>query len=115
MYIDLLSVLVIFFFKETTMPFYVKKPVKVEAIQFTGEDSNLIHLEEWMHDVDLSTLHGVAVMALSERVRKDGGWKVKSLEGNVIASVGDYVIKGVKGEFYVCRQDIFEETYNKVG
>lgn len=56
----------------------------------------------------------MARTVLRDRVQEDGGWKVKSLEGNVIASKGDYVVKGVKGEFYVCRQDIFEETYNKV-
>lgn len=96
------------------MSFYVKKPVKVEAIQFTGEDRNLIHLEEWITGVDLSTINGMARTVLRDRVQEDGGWKVKSLEGNVIASKGDYVVKGVKGEFYVCRQDIFEETYDKV-
>jgi len=50
------------------------------------------------------------------------GWKtfprptglIKTLEGSMIVSWGDFVIKGVKGEFYPCKPDIFEETYEKV-
>jgi hypothetical protein len=40
--------------------------------------------------------------------------KVKTLEGNMWANVGDYVIRGVAGEFYPCKQEIFEQTYELV-
>lgn len=40
--------------------------------------------------------------------------KIKTLEGTMIANIGDYIIKGVKGEFYPCNPDIFELTYEKV-
>ena len=39
--------------------------------------------------------------------------RIQTLEGSMIASVGDYIIKGVKGEFYPCKPDIFEMTYEK--
>jgi hypothetical protein len=39
---------------------------------------------------------------------------IHTLEGNMIASVGDWIIKGVKGEFYPCKPDIFESTYEEV-
>ena len=39
---------------------------------------------------------------------------IKTLEGNHLASVGDYIIKGVQGEFYPCKPDIFEQTYEEV-
>ena len=42
------------------------------------------------------------------------GIYIQTLEGTMLASVGDYIIKGVKGEFYPCKPDIFEATYEKV-
>lgn len=42
------------------------------------------------------------------------GRKIETLEGTMIANVGDYIIKGVNGEFYPCKPDIFEQTYERV-
>jgi hypothetical protein len=39
---------------------------------------------------------------------------IETLEGNMTADKGDYIIKGIKGEFYPCKPDIFELTYEKV-
>lgn len=39
---------------------------------------------------------------------------IQTLEGNMKAIKGDYIIKGIKGEFYPCKKEIFEETYSKV-
>ena len=44
----------------------------------------------------------------------NGELNIHTLEGNMIASVGDWIIKGVKGEFYPCKPDIFENTYEEV-
>lgn len=41
--------------------------------------------------------------------------KIETLEGGMNASVGDYIIKGVNGEYYPCKPDIFEKTYEEVG
>ena len=52
--------------------------------------------------------------AIIDDVKDKGGFYIPTLEGNMKASFGDYIIKGVKDEFYPCRKDIFEETYQKV-
>lgn len=80
------------------MPFYIKRPIPIEARQIT--EKNAYELAAWSN---------------SEAIRRpDGtlaGMMVYTLEGSMTAAVGDYVIKGVRGEFYFNRKDIFEETY----
>jgi len=75
---------------------YIKKPVVIEAIQFTGRNSAEIH--EFCGD---KVLEPVGQEYL----------EVVTLEGNHIANPGDFIIKGVKGEFYPCKPDIFNLTY----
>ena len=83
------------------MPYYRKKPIPVEARQYTGD--NFLELQDWSDDhVALSDYNDDAIC-------------VYTLEGPMWFDVGDYVIKGVRGEFYPCQKDIFEETYEKVG
>ncbi len=77
---------------------YRKKPVVIEAVQFNGRNSADIH--EFCGD------------KVREPVGKDY-LEIKTLEGIHIASPGDYIIKGVNGEFYPCKPDIFEKTYEK--
>lgn len=76
---------------------YVKKPVKVEAIQFKG-DENLMECLEFL------------------KALKPGGDDliIRTLEGDMKVSKGDYIIKGVNGEFYPCKPDIFKKTYSLV-
>ena len=89
---------------------YKKKPVEIEAIQWTG-----INLKEIKEFVDESLIHTIY----------DGAWEVgeapvvvdmqiRTLEGNMQVSIGDYIIKGVQGEFYPCKPDIFEQTYEPI-
>ena len=76
---------------------YRKKPIVIEAIQWTGD--NLVEVSQFM-------THG----------RYNGEVKtieIETLEGIMIASIGDYIIKGIKGEFYPCKSDIFEQTYEE--
>lgn len=81
-----------------------KKPVEVKAFQFDEEMWNLIKTEgEYGY-----TLNGVAF-----------GWDgttvlVNTLEGTHEVTVGDWIIKGVQGEYYPCKPDIFEMTYDFV-
>lgn len=89
---------------------YRKKPVVVEAERFETnnepDDNNLNTLVEW---INVET-RGPSLMA-----RHDGTQiYIVTLEGTRIAQVGDYIIKGIKGEFYPCRPDIFEATYELV-
>ncbi len=83
------------------MPFYTKKPIPIEARQITTENAD--ELAAW---------------SKSDIVRRpDGsmtGMMVYTLEGTMTGAIGDYLIKGVRGEFYFCAKDIFEETYTEV-
>ena len=76
---------------------YRKKPVVIEAIQWTGKNS-----------LDIRKLAGPDVSFFNGQVY------IKTLEGTHHASVGDFIIKGVHGEFYPCKPDIFEKTYEYV-
>lgn len=96
------------------MPMYKKKPVIVEAKQLIDDDRTLVEIEEWITGEDLSTLHGVAVSTIRSWIREHGGYPINTLEGKMIASFGDYIIKGVQGEFYPCKPDIFHQTYELV-
>jgi hypothetical protein len=82
------------------MTFYRKKPVVIQAVQWTGENNTEI-------------LHFCSTCYITSS-GKSKDLVVSTLEGDMSASVGDYIIKGVKGEFYPCREDIFDITYETV-
>lgn len=46
-------------------------------------------------------------------LRVDGSYNIETLEGVMKANLGDYIIKGIKGEFYPCKPDIFEQSYEQ--
>lgn len=88
----------------------IKKPIEVEVIKWDG-----INLQDIVDFVGDSLEYSIC----------DSAWqvgkgiphvfmKVKTLEGNLDVSEGDYIIKGVQGEFYPCKLDIFEKTYDIV-
>ena len=81
---------------------FVKKPVVIEAIQYNGE--NIEAIEDFVGK-KLST-----VMASDVYVKLI----IPTLEGYMKASKGDYIIKGIKGELYPCKPDVFKSTYNVV-
>jgi hypothetical protein len=82
-----------------------KKPVVIDAIQWLGYNEDEIFVFARTKDgLTLATEAGDAGRLLS----------ISTLEGKMIASVGDWIIKGVKGEFYPCKPDIFELTYELV-
>jgi len=76
---------------------YRKCPVIIEAVQWTGE--NFGDLTDLMHDA-----YGCNGQVIT----------IPTLEGTMRAVIGDWIIKGIKGEFYPCKPDIFEATYEKV-
>lgn len=78
-----------------------KKPVVIEAIQWTGE--NIVDVAEFMHSCS-----GFNINKFTKTVI------IETLEGTMSASKDDYIIKGVKGEFYPCKPDIFEQTYETI-
>lgn len=79
---------------------YRKKPVVVEAVKWTGENM-----------AEICFFTGIC----GGELIKDNELYIKTLEGVHHASIGDYIIKGVNGEFYPCKPDIFEKTYEMVG
>ncbi len=83
---------------------YKKKPVIIEAIKWTG-DPKTTEIEDKSF-----------VDAYKNGTFKYNGNKmlIKTLEGEMTASPGDYIIKGVQGEFYPCKADIFAQTYEAV-
>ena len=92
---------------------YRMKSVEIEAIQYTG-----------CNEQEIADFMGASAFELHTRVdtvlRADGNYMknchiyIDTLEGIMTANYGDYIIKGVKGEFYPCKPDIFEETYEDV-
>lgn len=81
------------------MAYFRKKPIVIEAVKWTGNMSDIIALVGH----DLPTYVGI-----------DGALCISTLEGDMALRQGDWLIKGVKGEFYPCRADIFEQTYEQV-
>ena len=89
---------------------YTKKPVVIQALQWTG--GNLKEIITFTDGTpDVRSEHAVMKWEEYEDLVEKEGLKIYTLEGKMSASVGDYIIKGVRGEFYPCRKDIFEETY----
>ena len=79
---------------------YRKKPVVIDAIKFDGTQDSI-----------------VKIMGMSNQRSmrfENNSIFIDTLEGKMQANVGDWVIKGVKGECYPCKPDIFEATYEKV-
>jgi hypothetical protein len=93
---------------------YRKRPVVVEARQFTNRDH--LGLAKWCGGSVYGSLGGSWVELTEGDV--SGGWpyelRIPTLEGVMVASFGDWIIKGVQGEFYPCKPDIFEATYEKI-
>ena len=88
---------------------YRKKPVVIEAQQWHGLATGHTHVREF-RDTDSKLICHVCKHCF--RVPSIHGW-VETLEGGHVVCPGDYIIKGVKGEYYPCKPDIFEETYEE--
>ncbi len=81
---------------------YMKKQVIVQAIQWSGDNKKEISsfIDSKNHTFASSEPYDTLI--------------IHTLEGDHRATVGDYIIKGVQGEFYACKPDIFELTYGQV-
>jgi hypothetical protein len=80
---------------------YRKKPVVIEAFQFFAKDTP--------HPDCVKYHRNTQQLQFGEHY-----YYIKTLEGDMTVSDGDYIIKGVKGEFYPCKPDIFSETYEEL-
>lgn len=77
---------------------YKTKPCEIEAIQWTGK--NIIELLDW----------GQGKILWNDA----DDLFIDTLEGRMKASINDYIIKGLRGEFYPCKPDVFEKKYEKI-
>ncbi len=75
---------------------YIKRPITIEAVQWDGHNTD-----------EIISFCGPCCIV------KDTYLIIQTLEGNHMAHIGDFIIKGIKGEFYPCKPDIFEKTYVK--
>jgi hypothetical protein len=85
-----------------------KKPVVIEAFQWTG-DTKQTEDPEWI--VEAIRNGDVSFIDCCTPKMK---LVIRTLEGNMVAKPGDWIIRGVKGELYPCKPDIFEATYEGV-
>ena len=85
------------------MPNYRKKPIVIEAVQWQATKAS------WDSIQSMGDIRWIPGPIGSEL------FFIETIEGDMRVSKGDWVIKGVAGEFYPCRDDIFRSTYEKVG
>ena len=92
---------------------YIKKPIEIEAIQLTKD--NIIEVFDFLDEANYKeTKSAEELEDFSQMMLKQGYIEIETLEGMMIANFGDYIIKGIKGEFYPCKPDIFQATYEEV-
>lgn len=85
---------------------YRKKPVVIEAKQFQGTPESAVAI------FDVFNIPGGRF--IPDNDLKTGLLLIPTLEGKMMASAGDWIILGIKGEFYPCKPDVFEATYEAV-
>jgi hypothetical protein len=91
-------------FGENDMAKYRSKPVVIDAVQYTGTNDSIGEVKAFMPQGGFAYNHGTAPPSLI----------IKTLEGDMKASPGDWIIKGTRGEFYPCKPDVFATKYEKV-
>lgn len=74
---------------------YKAKPCEIEAVQWTGK--NLTEILRFANTQNIDITSGVLI--------------IKTLEGDMVASTGDYIIRGLRGEYYPCKSDVFHAKY----
>lgn len=71
------------------------KPCEIEAVQWTGR--NVVEIMRFVKNESAIITNGVLI--------------IKTLEGDMVASTGDYIIRGLRGEYYPCKPDVFRAKY----
>ena len=84
-----------------------KKPTTIAAIQWTGNNTEEVKA---FFSEDAKKCYGLFLKDEPEK----GNLIIETLEGRFTASPGDFIIRGVKGEYYPCKPDIFEQTYEVI-
>lgn len=84
-----------------------KKPVEIDAVRWLGGPESAGPVIDWV-------LAGGGTARWDDQETPEGTLSIVTLEGVMYADPGDWIIRGVKGEFYPCKPDIFEATYEAV-
>jgi hypothetical protein len=94
---------------------YKKKPVVIEAVQLTWPNWNVVceFVSKEAFGGGIYLEDETLEPTTKEFTHTLGLW-IETLEGRMLAKQGDYIIKGIKGEFYPCKPDIFDQTYDEV-
>lgn len=91
---------------------YKKKPVIIQAVEWTGGEESAAEIIQWMEDNGRDAAYfpwGSTDYDLDNEYLG-----IFTLEGMMYASVGDYIIRGIEGEFYPCKPGIFHDSYEQV-
>ncbi len=86
---------------------YRKKPVEIEAAQFDGTKESANQILAWIGSNEENARR-------AHNAKPEAGLVIVTLEGDMRAKPGDWIIRGVQGEFYPCKPDIFDATYEAV-
>lgn len=95
-----------------------KRPVTIEARQLNGSTANDYDVYLWVEANTQGSFDPLSNEIPASGVSidpSDGSFMIATLEGVMHARLGDWIIRGVAGEFYACRDDIFHATYEPVG
>jgi len=99
----------------TTQPRrYVKRPVEIEAVHFSSPEDGP-HIVQWIADNGGVAEFHPCLMDGDLVAHPDPYILIETLEGRMVAKWGDYVIRGIAGEFYSCQYDIFHGSYDEAG
>ncbi len=85
-----------------------KKPVIVEAMEYSTSD-DYYDIRDWVQ-----AFGGKCTKQYTLGLLNDIVFGIQTLEGDMLARLGDWIIKGINGEFYPCKSEIFEKTYDEV-
>ncbi|CAB4169106.1 hypothetical protein UFOVP581_47 [uncultured Caudovirales phage] len=87
------------------MPKFRKKPVEIEAMQWDGTVSGIDRIKSVFTDIYTT--------CIAKKHENVSVWEIATLEGSHRVSPKDFIIKGIKGEYYPCKPDIFLMTYDE--
>lgn len=96
---------------------YISKPCEIEAVEYIENNlKEVLFFLGLISDVDYlpkSSIEEEKWYEYCSDIRENGLY-IHTLEGDMLASIGDYIIKGLRGEFYLCKPDIFEKKYEVI-
>jgi hypothetical protein len=87
---------------------YKSKPVVIEAMLFDGSDASSQKIIEWAYG------HRAVIIREATLFPEDTQLAIPTLEGTMTAQIGDYIIRGTRGEFYPCKPNVFRDKYEEL-